>query len=695
MAVKEFNVDLDIKGKVSATNVPNSTGSIVTWNTTSKVFGLRTNAQIISDLNLSSSFVPYTGATANVDLGSRSITSTGGFIGNASTATTLATARTINGTSFNGSDNITTANWGTSRDITIGDTTKSVNGSGNVAWSLSEIGASSVSHTHPISDIVGLQTELNKIGNLPSLTTTNKTSLVGAVNEVNNIKIGGRNLLIKSKLIHGYISPDSGNTIQYPPFMYNPDYIPIGNNKNITFKHHKNNGVTNAKAGFCIAFYDENKSFLQGTYKWEMSEGQEIIRAIPLDAKYFRYTVTNINFDSKYEFGNKATDFTPAPEDQVSDWNETDSTKFSFIKNKPTIPTVNNGQLTLSTGTGLNGSTNFTANQAGGSTFSVDVASTHKLPSTAEWEDVLKKDEEFIKNGTGWSLKHRKDNPSFYGTLGQNALDLSYTTSANTFEPDRFSWGSNGLYSFSAGYKNSAMGVGSTVLGTQNYSQGQTNHIISYKGIIREDKGIVNKGKYSNGIFAGELNQINNSIHSVILGGSENSIEGEAEPRTNSSYNSKNAIIGGYKNKIISANGTNKQSYGSVIFGGENNIAQGNYNMIAGYGNHAVTLGETLVGIYGTIQNTSLSGFDFIDNSRMFNVGVGLSQNNGTIIRRDGLSVYRNGLVTTPSLTPELTDTSNRAVVTKEYLDIRIPKPPTTGNYVLKSVDGVVSWVTE
>ena len=58
----------------------------------------------------------------------------------ANTANTLATARTINGTSFNGSANITTANWGTARTITIGKTGKSVNGSGNVSWSLAEIG---------------------------------------------------------------------------------------------------------------------------------------------------------------------------------------------------------------------------------------------------------------------------------------------------------------------------------------------------------------------------------------------------------------------------------------------------------------------------------------------------------------------------------------------------------------------------
>lgn len=75
--------------------------------------------------------------------------------GNISTATILQTARTINGTSFNGSANITTANWGTARTITIGSTGKSVNGSGNVSWTLSEIGAAASSHTHSYLPLSG------------------------------------------------------------------------------------------------------------------------------------------------------------------------------------------------------------------------------------------------------------------------------------------------------------------------------------------------------------------------------------------------------------------------------------------------------------------------------------------------------------------------------------------------------------
>lgn len=59
--------------------------------------------------------------------------------GNALSASKLQTARQINGTDFNGSANITTSKWGTSRNLTIGKTTKAVDGSNEVSWLTSEI----------------------------------------------------------------------------------------------------------------------------------------------------------------------------------------------------------------------------------------------------------------------------------------------------------------------------------------------------------------------------------------------------------------------------------------------------------------------------------------------------------------------------------------------------------------------------
>ena len=75
----------------------------------------------------------------------------GSFMGNSTTATSLESAVSINGTSFDGSTGITTANWGTSRNMTIGSAVKSVNGSTNVAWTLAEIGAAPVSSNNSIT----------------------------------------------------------------------------------------------------------------------------------------------------------------------------------------------------------------------------------------------------------------------------------------------------------------------------------------------------------------------------------------------------------------------------------------------------------------------------------------------------------------------------------------------------------------
>jgi hypothetical protein len=83
----------------------------------------------------------------------------GSVDGNAATATTLETTRQINGTNFNGSADITTATWGTSRTLTIGSAGKAVNGSENVTWTLSEIGVNNSTLTLATSGIAsGSQT---------------------------------------------------------------------------------------------------------------------------------------------------------------------------------------------------------------------------------------------------------------------------------------------------------------------------------------------------------------------------------------------------------------------------------------------------------------------------------------------------------------------------------------------------------
>ena len=103
-------------------------------------------------LNNQTMYIGTTAVAINRSSGALSLTGVS-IDGNAGTATSLQTSRSINGTSFNGTADITTSNWGTSRTITIGNTGKSVNGSANVSWSLTEIGAASASHTHTYTEV--------------------------------------------------------------------------------------------------------------------------------------------------------------------------------------------------------------------------------------------------------------------------------------------------------------------------------------------------------------------------------------------------------------------------------------------------------------------------------------------------------------------------------------------------------------
>lgn len=124
------------KNFVDGTTIPSDYDEI--WNFPFAT-GLGSNANIHSQgglieggtLKLSSTSTFSGRATFNGGI-------TGTLTGNASTATTLQTGRTINGTTFNGSANITTSYWGTTRTFYINDpsgahyNSYSVNGSGNV-----------------------------------------------------------------------------------------------------------------------------------------------------------------------------------------------------------------------------------------------------------------------------------------------------------------------------------------------------------------------------------------------------------------------------------------------------------------------------------------------------------------------------------------------------------------------------------
>lgn len=140
--------------KLQTARTINGTSFNGSANITTANWGTARNIGIVNSDGTGTAVTTSVNGSANVNL-KLPATIKATLTGNASTATTLANARTINGTSFNGSANITTANWGTARTITIGNTGKSVNGSANITWSLSEIGAAASSHTHSYLPLSG------------------------------------------------------------------------------------------------------------------------------------------------------------------------------------------------------------------------------------------------------------------------------------------------------------------------------------------------------------------------------------------------------------------------------------------------------------------------------------------------------------------------------------------------------------
>ena len=121
------NVSRPTSSRVSSADKVNSTSSFSAGGFSTKSFNGSSNQTVNIPTH-----------TSHLTNNSGFITSSASISGNAGSATKLQTARTINGTSFNGTANITTANWGTTRSIYIQDATAtntssavSVNGGGN------------------------------------------------------------------------------------------------------------------------------------------------------------------------------------------------------------------------------------------------------------------------------------------------------------------------------------------------------------------------------------------------------------------------------------------------------------------------------------------------------------------------------------------------------------------------------------
>ena len=167
------------------------------------------------------------------------------------------------------------------------------------------------------------------------------------------VKVGGRNLIVTKRWKAGYLYGDSTNGSPGEPeykvipnfykYRYDPTYIPTEGNTTITYKLYDNGGDKNGVIQ--LHGYDKDKKFLWWDVDgWRGEVGRTRTYTLPTDTRYIRLGVTNKDVRAKVEFGNVATDWTPAPEDTQS---EIDALK-QFVPTKKQKEWLDNmGQVLL------------------------------------------------------------------------------------------------------------------------------------------------------------------------------------------------------------------------------------------------------------------------------------------------------------------------------------------------------------
>lgn len=134
---------------------------------------------------------------------------------------------------------------------------------------------------------------------------------------VDNIEVGGRNLLVQKNITQGYLSTDGkGSFIGSGGGDQTSDWIDVSGNKYITITLYEDFTNTNNSGRYCE--YDADKNCIN-TVDYNPRQKSSIIIELKATTKYIRVTAIECKTRRyKIETGNKPTDWTPAPEDTQS-----------------------------------------------------------------------------------------------------------------------------------------------------------------------------------------------------------------------------------------------------------------------------------------------------------------------------------------------------------------------------------------
>lgn len=149
---------------------------------------------------------------------------------------------------------------------------------------------------------------------------------------LNSFEVGGRNLLVQKNITEGYLSTDGkGSFIGSGGGDQTSDWIDVSGNKYITITLYEDFTNTNNSGRYCE--YDADKNCIN-TVGYNPRQKSSIIIELKSNTKYIRVTAIECKTRRyKIEKGNKATDWTPAPEDVSQDATNKASQALTDAKN--------------------------------------------------------------------------------------------------------------------------------------------------------------------------------------------------------------------------------------------------------------------------------------------------------------------------------------------------------------------------
>lgn len=132
--------------------------------------------------------------------------------------------------------------------------------------------------------------------------------------KLNNLSVGGRNLLIMSRMTaDGYLHPNTGAINKSRTDKSDETYYPCEPNENFIGRIHELNGSYGSTAR--IVFYDSEKQFISASTIHKNTRGQVFKITSPQNTAFYRVSVIGADIKAMLERGTVATDWTPAPED--------------------------------------------------------------------------------------------------------------------------------------------------------------------------------------------------------------------------------------------------------------------------------------------------------------------------------------------------------------------------------------------